>query len=363
MEVIRKELSSAEVTPPNTRYNPTSDSVEITPDGGTTWNEADGYDPRTQTGYMKPPRTSSDPQCDAAANMVEVIRNFVDTLSDGADVWAISNLLMGLIGLFLPLGLLVGLVVIVAEAIIVIGVVLLQAAMTEEVYDQLLCLFRCACDENGQLSPASFSLLYTRIDAEVEPTAAGFILRIMDLVGFVGLTNMGAVGTISGDCGDCDECEWCYEWDFTASDGGFVGFRGDYSAGNGWSFDVGSGFVAATIYGSFDGIYGVTLTHWEADITMGGVSGNAYVSNWFLTGSSTFNPIDYMDYLGTPTYPGYHAVNGLAEYTYDTALPSFSGNNIGINGVVNDEGATVLISRLRIRGLGTMPDFTGGTLC
>lgn len=362
MEIIRKELTPAEVTPKNTRYNPGTDTVETTWDDGATWATADGYDPRTQAGYLLPPRAGTDKQCDAAANMVAVIRNFVDTLSDAAGVYAVANLLMGLIGLFLPLGLIVGLVVIVAEAIVTIGVTLLQAAMTEEVYDQLLCLFRCACDGDGRMNETSFALLYTRVEAEIEPTAAGFIERILDLVGYVGLTNMGATGSIVGDCSSCDECTWCYVWDFTASDGGFVGYRGDYAPGAGWTFEVGTGFVAATIYGSFDGVYGASVTHWEAEMTMSGVAGNAYVSNWYLTGSTTFNPIAYMDYDGVPTYPGYGAVNGSALYTYD-GTGAYPGNNLGLNGVVNDEGAQVVITGFRVYGTGTPPAFTGGSLC
>ena len=46
MEIVRKYLTPDEVSPANIRTNPTTGEVEISPDGGTTWNDAPQLDPR-----------------------------------------------------------------------------------------------------------------------------------------------------------------------------------------------------------------------------------------------------------------------------------------------------------------------------
>jgi len=76
--VIRMRLTENDVKPANQRYNPTTDTVQITPDNGETWNDAEGSDPRRAPAYRKPARTGSDRRCDAAANMVTWVKGFMD---------------------------------------------------------------------------------------------------------------------------------------------------------------------------------------------------------------------------------------------------------------------------------------------
>ena len=69
MELVRKRLSAAELIPPNIRYNPDTDQVQFSPDGGVTWFDTPSADPRHSDVFRYPPLETADPRCDAAANM------------------------------------------------------------------------------------------------------------------------------------------------------------------------------------------------------------------------------------------------------------------------------------------------------
>lgn len=238
LSIVRKKLTPDEIQPPTTRYNSDCDCVQVTGDGGLTWTDAVGLDPRSQPAYLRPPLTTDNPRCDAAANMVAAIRHAVDTMEDGSTVWAVASLLLALFGAFLPLGLISALVVIVADAIWTIGIALLRAAMTEEVYAQLLCIFLDNEDADGRLTPEGYAALYPAVEAQIEATAAGFLERIFDLMGYVGLSNAGSSGVETGDCTECDT--HCFTIDFELTDGSEYGVSklfagGEWVDGVGWA--------------------------------------------------------------------------------------------------------------------------------
>lgn len=244
-EIVRKELTENEVQPPNTRYDATCDCVQVTTDGGATWTDAPGLDPRSQPGYLAPARTSDNPQCDAAANMVNAVRLFLDSLNDDLTAWGIATALLAfLANLFLPFGLIVSLVVAIADLIFAGELSAWKAAMTDAVYEQLLCILFANIESDGTVTQGDYDAIYEQVGTDLPSTAAGFVQLMLTLTGYVGLSNAGTTGTEVGDCSSC--AEWCWQIDFTATDGGFAAQTGDdpgdpwipalgtYSGGTGW---------------------------------------------------------------------------------------------------------------------------------
>lgn len=343
MEIVRKKLTAAEIQPPNTRYSSDCDCVQTTPDDGTTWNDAPGLDPRKQAGWQLPPRGGTDPRCAAAANMVGAIRHFVDTMNDAATAQGIATLMLGLLGAFLPLGLVVDLVIIVASAIWEIGVALLKAAMTEAQYDILLCAFYCNLQADGTLTPDGYAALYPYVEANMEATAAGFCERMFDLLGYVGLTNAGATGSLSADCSGC-ECIGCAEADWTVGDGGSLthDYAGDYADADGWQSicisGVADGVNIQQLF-SNDGMKTCNYTHAEFDVQIDG--GNW---DWYILGLTNH---DVPTHDQVTLASGNTSVTGLSTLGGDVDGSAYYGLQLILAGT-GACGNTAFIRKARI---------------
>jgi len=94
MELVRKRLSASEIIPSNQRYNTGTDTVQFSPNNGTTWVDMPSLDPRVSSAFRLPP-LGSDVRCDAAANMVKWMKDFIDMateiLGTGATALAVAN--------------------------------------------------------------------------------------------------------------------------------------------------------------------------------------------------------------------------------------------------------------------------------
>lgn len=218
IQIFRKRLTESEVTPANLRYNAECDCVEMTPDGGTTWNRADGSDPRRAAGFRLPPRTGVDRKCDAAANMLKWLKDFIDSVTDalagGALAFQVANQVLAFYELiFGEVGVLIGLVIEAASILFGIGAGALEAAFTSDQYDLLLCIFLCAADADGQISADGFASIQSQVNLQLNVTAALVANLILGSQGEVGVSNAGAIGVETGDCSDCDDCGWCYRFD------------------------------------------------------------------------------------------------------------------------------------------------------
>lgn len=328
MQIVRKKLTPDEIQPPGTRYDSGCDCVQVTPDGGTTWNDAPGLDPRKQPGFLHPPLGGDNRKCDAAANMVQAIRHFTETMDNGSTVWSLATLAFGLLGAFLPLGIIVDLVLITAEAIILVGIALQKAAMTDGVYDQLLCIFYENSDADGQLDDAAFAQVYSDIEAQLESTAAGFTERILDLIGRVGLNNMGAMGTETGDCDACSA--WTRCWDVTNFDQWTVNIGTssvtgiDGMPGN-WPINVPPYNVNA--YGTQADIeitFSTSITpkhinvHWEPNYTHddGATAITVYWDGAIVAHQEAINNGDRTDTFDITATPGASTLRVVVDYGY-----------------------------------------------
>jgi hypothetical protein len=217
MTLIRSRLSEADFSSPSLRYNADTDQMEFTPDGGATWNPAPGSDPRHSTAFLRPPVAGSSKRCDAAANMTQWLRDFIDRVLAAFEgvvtVTTITNaILQSLAVITEGFTELLAIIIDVAETISGIGATALALAFTDDQYDLLTCIFFCHADFNGRISVAALASIESDVTAQLNTTAALVVNSILFVQGEIGLSNAGAIGSETGDCDAC-ACQWCYHFD------------------------------------------------------------------------------------------------------------------------------------------------------
>lgn len=335
-QVVRKKLSPDEISPPGTRYNAGSNKVQATPDNGVTWNDAPGLDPRSNPALLLPPVSSSDPRCDAAAGMVAQMKSVVQTFVHAANLTQAATLIFAGVALILPgLGIIADAVLLLASALFTVGQIEVEAAMTDETYETLLCIFYCQTDPDGQVSEAGFARIYDAITAQLSDPAAGISARILDLIGRVGLNNAGASSTESGDCSEC-ECEWCYEWD-TAG----------LNAGNDWTHatnETYSQVYVAAPSGAYSIFYAEMHYDWNG---VDGGDGSAAVIR-----ADGVNLAAQIPLLG-----------GDGNLLYDDVSIIPNEWVLAGNAAHTGDGGTFVITFFKIKGRGAKPTFTDGLEC
>jgi len=210
MRVVRKQLSAGEVSPTNQRYNEGTDTVEFSPDGGTTWVPMPSLDPRHSSAFSYPP-LGSDVRCDAAANMVKWVKDFLDQATDllcaGAEAFAVANAAIPLYELISGGSLtLLALITEIAGTLTGLGCAALTAAFDEATYAALLCCFYCNIENDGQVTVDDLVAVEDQVTSDLVTTAALVVNAILFLQGEIGLSNAGVIGAQTGDCDAC-ECE------------------------------------------------------------------------------------------------------------------------------------------------------------
>lgn len=250
IRVIRKRLSESEVQNPDIEYDPDTNTVKRTYDGGVTFVDYPQGDPRSSTSFLLPARTGTDIRCDAAANAVKWLKDFIDQvaglLTEGAAFLTIVNAILYLFDLLADFAVLLQLLSDLAETLLGIGAAALTAAFTSTEYDALLCIFYCNMDAQGRVSAASLAAIETAVSADLNTTAALVTNAILADQGEIGVSNAAAIGSESGDCSGCTDCLWCIDIDFTLVDGGFaddpvIGGTTTWALGAGWSYGTAGG--------------------------------------------------------------------------------------------------------------------------
>jgi len=245
MEIIRKLLTPDEISNPAVRWNEDCDCVQQTPDGGDTWVDAPGLDPRSAPGFQVPPRSGADPKCDAAANMIHFLQQLVDADIHASSLAGLASALFGVLVFIFPPGAIVELILAGAGLVIAIGGEIIDDAFTEDVWDGLLCLFLARLDDSGQIDQAGLFALEDDISAAYPGTVASVFSAHNQSIGVVGWNNAGAKGTATGDCTTCIPGH-CKSVNFADEDGsawGIVNYGGNgtYVPGTGWiGNDIGS---------------------------------------------------------------------------------------------------------------------------
>jgi len=344
MQLIRKRLSETEGTPPGTRYNPDTDTVQITPDGGVTWTDDPGSDPRKNPSFQLPPNTETDVKCAAAAGMVKYIENAVDSAIDTTTVIGLANGIFAIVIAFLPITILAAVVLAVAEFLISLGAAALIAAFTSGVYEQIRCILYCFVDAQGFLTEQSLANAQAKIASEVGDAVVDAVISVLiQPTGVIGLNNAGSqLADGAADCSGCDECVVYFCIEILNPVQGLTPVTNCTGNANTWYNSV---MMPMNDFGS-TGIYQVD--HVEMDVQYSGVGfpvGGAYLAH------SQFNCSP--DYV----WDTQAAAPGLIHYEYDPiGADGYSNVNrlfFGAscsNNEVNSAGNILAIRRILVRG-------------
>lgn len=360
MKIVRGRLSADDFSPPDLRYNAGTDTVQYTPDGGTTWVDDPSDDPRVGAKFAKPTKTGSDIRCRSAASMVKWLRDFVEyeagILNTGAQIVELSNAAFSFFDILAPWAILVQGLINLAGTLFGIGGTALTVAFSGSEWDDLLCILNCNLEADGTITPDDFTEIESEISDQLNTTAALVLNAILDAQGYVGLQNAGTLYEVaSPDCSGCD-CEWCYEWDFTASDGGWTartgfGTVGHYTPGVGWQPDVHNDGCAQHAY---------TYLYKDLGFTADNISSVEYE---YASAIGAFTIIFFDQNTTSHTIIQRTSVsNGVSTIHNATMTPvSCQTIEITVNKCSAPAGWTQ--TKCRVKGFGDMPAFTGGSAC
>lgn len=282
--IIRKKLTSDEITPPNIRVNPETGEVEQTFDGGTTWTPAPDLDPRHAAGARAPALTGGGAACDAAAGMLQATHDAIDATIDGLNAGMIATRILTIVALFLPgVGIIADIILGIAAAAYEIGTIAISSAMTPEVYDLLLCILLSHVDASGQLDATAYAALRDDVDSSIGGVAAEVIKLMWDGTAEVGLSNAGALLGVTGDCTTCSCAQYLDGAGLGAIDPQF-----------GTTYDSGSDSLIGHDEGTFYGSEFVLAIPVAAPVSMdldgiwSGQSGNIGTWNLYAKHAGTF---------------------------------------------------------------------------
>lgn len=222
MRFVRKRLSENDIQPAGTRWNADCDCVQVTNDGGITWVDDPGLDPRTNPALLLPPNTGPDVKCAAAAGMTEYFRHNVDARIREVNVIGLANATFAIVGVFIPVGVIVGLFFAVSSAMLTYAAAIVEAAFTEDVYDDIRNLLYCLLDADGRIDDAGYDEFRLQLASSVGNVVVdGMVDLAFQMAGVVGLSNAGA--KLADPDAECESCGWCEVYDFAISDYGFTG--------------------------------------------------------------------------------------------------------------------------------------------
>lgn len=223
--LIRKKLTADEFSPPYIRYNEGTDTVQFSPDGGSTWVDQPELDPRTGGMYQLPPLTT-DAKCRSAAGMTALVRLLVEARLNSVDAAELAAAVLGVV-VFLPgFNILFAIILAFVTLALEIASTVLEDAFEGTTYDDIRCIFYCAIDADGVMDETAFDEAYAAL-IDLNAVARTWCQYVMNMAGHVGMTNAGIHYEEAADCDECP-CAWCYTW---LSGDGFS---------PAWSFDFGS---------------------------------------------------------------------------------------------------------------------------
>lgn len=364
MFVIRKKLSADEITPPTIRYNADCDCIQTTFDGGATWTDSPGSDPRSSPAFRAPPSTEDDPRCTSAAGMVALLRSLVDADQAADSAAGLVVLWFAILLAAFPfVGWVADLLLLIADAIVSIGGAAISTAFTEDVYTQFLCVFYDNIDTDGQMSDAQLSDIYTQVATDFDLTVQAVFGLHSSGLGAVGWSNAGALATTSADCGSC--LTWCIDVDLAVSDFDMSTDTSDW--GPGAVYVLGTGWTAAldeerTEFGDcvsqfrFGRLFPNTVvTRIEANFDIEFGNQSSFDSFWKLTlGDEIIFDIGNTNTSGNHIWTGSVATGDDSHLWFDR-----DGSSIGYNAFGCPAGGSAQAVHLHMEGTGDnpLPDF------
>jgi hypothetical protein len=188
----------------------TEDGVlQSSDDGGETWTDDPTEDPRNSSPTFPPMAGSDgdDKKCLAATGMVALIKEQVgDQLTDDMSRYTLGQLITDWVTTLIqssnPFQ---ALLTIAANQIFALVISVLRAALTDTVYDLLLCIFYCHMEDNATFTQEDIDLIRSDIGDQIGGVATLFLQQLIFLLGPIGMTNLArAGGATTGDCSSCD---------------------------------------------------------------------------------------------------------------------------------------------------------------
>lgn len=239
-------------TPTNQRY--TEDGhLEVSYDGGETWENGDAIDPRFTSPIFTPiPGADGEEKRCAAANsamaIIEQAKSDASTALGGASVFA--NLVAAVVSLLAAtgIGVVAGVVVGIMGAILVaianVGQATFDGSFTTLVWDEFFCSLFCNMEDDGSFTDAGWKRVVDEAAQGASYPANEWLSHIIKTMSPVGLTNAARSGYVgTRDCESCD-CpgEWCYFFAFDTA--GAEDWEKSTTDGfNNGVMDIGTGWV------------------------------------------------------------------------------------------------------------------------
>lgn len=258
MRIIRKELAAAQLYPDNLRYDSATDTVQYSPDGGTTWIDSPQSDPRNAQTLAPRPGVAS--PCDNAAAIIAVLQQLetaiVAQLTAGTGALALGTGIVAIIALFVPyISLLYLLISTFATSLVALGAGAIDAAFTPTVWHDLECLIFDFLESGVPVSDTSLGLLEAQVTAQFDVVVAAVINGVLELMGGGGVNTIMSAASADAGCSDCQACAGTYDLAFAPYGGGLAQFShgqtfsafGEWVAGTGWQAVASGGWGNLTL--------------------------------------------------------------------------------------------------------------------
>jgi hypothetical protein len=334
------------------RYDADTDTVQQTFDGGMSYVDNPGADPRHATPFQFPPVGGDDPKCQAAARMTrfisDLISEVISVVDTAGEAEGLAALLLALFVELGPFGILIDLVLALAAILFGAGSLALADAFTSTVYDTLTCIFFCNVESDGSVTAADVSAILDQVNTQIGGLVYDVLAAMFFLMGEVGLSNAGTIGDpLTPDCSGCTDCAYCVS--YSAADG-----WGDWEARDGNATFDGTNWVSvvsgANVICSIKLMLAsaINVGHVEVTFNAGDVAGGGFRGVYFNDMASV------PPSASTDLCP----FAGVNECTLDY---SYTTDYIGMNVDSSPSASTNYITKVVVRGTGTPPP--GGTAC
>jgi len=170
-------------------------------------------DPRLMGMILAPPPPgppSDQKRCNAAESARTILKAASEEVLNNIDAWASMSSVILAITAFLAeylgqVGLILSaLALAIAYAVYLLGRAALLAALTDEVWDTLMCIFYCNFEQDGSCTEQGWQQIKQDVFEQIGGIAEVWLWNIVNGLGPIGLTNAGWLNP--GAVGDCAAC-------------------------------------------------------------------------------------------------------------------------------------------------------------
>lgn len=196
--------------PTNQRY--TEDGLlEVSYDGGVTWENGEAIDPRFNSPLFPPLDGSTEQQkCNTAYGAVQYLQDTIySDLTTYTSAAQLLTFIASVLAILFTGGVATPLIVAAVGNLFAFGLSAVDAALTGAVWDDFGCLLYCRLEDDGTMTTENF----IGLQADVNATFTGIVPQVLNdavrMLGPVGLVNSGrSIRITSADCSGC-ECNEC----------------------------------------------------------------------------------------------------------------------------------------------------------